>query len=248
MTGPRLTIVPVDWQTARGFVADWHRHNRPPVGWRFGIGVETAGQLVGVAVVGRPVARHTDDGMTLEVTRCTTDGTPNACSALYGAAWRAAKALGYRRLITFTRADESGSSLRGAGWRVIAERPKRSSWDTPSRRRGTTTDAIARTLWEAGSSATSIVGEGVWNPLICLGRRPPPTPKCGESVDRRPAPTRSRPRHDAARLWRLQGRVGRGSRRSVPMVRRPRSGPCRGRTPTAARPTVVALGCREQSL
>jgi hypothetical protein len=150
---PQLTVVPVDWRTARGFVEDWHRHNRRPVGYRFAIGVETGGQLVGVAVIGRPVARMSDDGMTLEVTRCTTDGTPNACSALYGAAWRAVKAMGYRRLITFTRADESGSSLRGAGWRVIAERPMRRGWDTPSRRRGTTTDPIPRTLWEANTNA-----------------------------------------------------------------------------------------------
>ena len=144
-----LFITPVDWPTARGFVADWHRHNAPPVGWRFGIGVQSGTQLVGVIVVGRPVARHYDDGATLEVTRCTTDGTRNACSALYGAAWRASKALGYRRLITYTRADEGGASLRGAGWRVVAERPARRGWDTPSRRRGTTTDAIPRTLWEA---------------------------------------------------------------------------------------------------
>jgi hypothetical protein len=146
-----LTVVPVDWRTARGFVTDWHRHNAPPVGWRFGIGVTTDDHVLrGVAVISRPVARHYDDGTTLEVTRCTTDGTPNACSCLYGAAWRAARALGYRRLITYTRADESGASLRGAGWRVIAERPARKGWDTPSRRRGTTTDAIPRTLWEAG--------------------------------------------------------------------------------------------------
>ena len=142
-----LFLTPVDWQTARGFTADWHRHNAPPVGWRFGIGVATAdGVLRGVAVISRPVARHYDDGATLEVTRCTTDGTPNACSCLYGAAWRAVKAMGYRRLITYTRADEPGSSLRGAGWRAIAERPARGrGWDTPSRRRGTTTQPRGRT-------------------------------------------------------------------------------------------------------
>jgi hypothetical protein len=145
-----LELVPVDWQTAAGFVADWHRHNARPVGWRYGIGVQNADlELVGVVVVGRPVARHYDDGRTLEVTRCATDGTRNACSILYAAAWRAAKALGYRRLITYTRADESGASLTAAAWTVVAERPARPGWDTPSRRRGTSSDPIPRTLWEA---------------------------------------------------------------------------------------------------
>jgi len=107
--------------------------------------------LVGVAIVGRPVARAYDDGMTLEVNRSVTDGTPNANSMLYGAAWRAAKALGYHRLITYTQEGESGSSLRAAGWRVIGQRPPRRGWDTPSRRRGVGVDGIARTLWEAAS-------------------------------------------------------------------------------------------------
>lgn len=146
---PALTIVPVDWRTARAFVTDWHRHLPPPRGYRFAVGVADAGRLVGVVIVGRPIGRHTDDGVTLEVTRVATDGTPNACSALYAASWRAARALGYCRLVTLTRADESGASLRGAGWRVIAERPVHAGWDRPSRRRGSPVDAIPRTLWEA---------------------------------------------------------------------------------------------------
>lgn len=149
-TRPRLTIVPVDWRTARGFVTDWHRHHPPPRGYRFAVGVANGTQLVGVLIAGRPVARHTDNGATLEVTRVATDGTPNACSALYAAGWRAAKALGYRRLVTFTRIDESGASLRGAGWRVIGERPAVPGWDRPSRRRNSPYDPIPRTLWEAG--------------------------------------------------------------------------------------------------
>jgi hypothetical protein len=107
--------------------------------------------LVGVAIVGRPVARPYQDGMTLEVNRTVTDGHPNANSMLYGACARAAFALGYRRLITYTQADESGASLRAAGWRIIAERPARKGWDTPSRRRDSHgVDNIPRTLWEAG--------------------------------------------------------------------------------------------------
>lgn len=88
-----------------------------------------------MAIVGRPVARHLDDGATLEVTRTASDGTRHASSLLYGAAWRAAKALGYRRLVTYTQDGESGASLRGAGWRVIASRPPRAGWHTPSRPR-----------------------------------------------------------------------------------------------------------------
>jgi hypothetical protein len=122
----------------------------PPVGHKFSIGVCDSDRIVGVAMIGRPVARHYDDDWTLEVNRTCTDGTVNANSMLYGAAWRAAKAMGYRRLITYTRADESGTSLKAAGWRVIAERRPRSGWNSPSRPRVDTTDySVQRTLWEA---------------------------------------------------------------------------------------------------
>jgi len=100
----RLRTVPVTFVQACEFVTDWHRHHRRPVGHKFSIGVaDERDVLVGVAVVGRPVARHLDDGLTLEVTRVATDGTANACSLLYAAAWQAAKALGYRRLVTYTQ-------------------------------------------------------------------------------------------------------------------------------------------------
>ena len=147
----RLRIVPVKFEDACGFVATWHRHHQPPIGHKFSIGVvDPDDKLVGVAIVGRPVARSYDDGMTLEVNRSATDGTLNANSALYGAAWRAAKALGYRRLVTYTHDGESGSSLRAAGWRVIAQRPPRAGWSVPSRpREDKGVDYIPRTLWEA---------------------------------------------------------------------------------------------------
>ncbi len=100
-----LRTVPVSLAQAREFVAAWHRHHRPPVGHKFSIGVANDHDtLVGVAIVGRPVARHLDDGHTLEVARVCTDGTRNACSLLYAAAWQATKALGYRRLVTCTQA------------------------------------------------------------------------------------------------------------------------------------------------
>ena len=111
-----LEIRPVDFRTAQEFVREHHRHNKPPAGHKFSIGCFSGEKLVGVAMVGRPVGRYLDDGLTLEVNRCCTDGTKNACSMLYGAAWRAAKALGYKRIFTYTRQSEGGTSLRASGW------------------------------------------------------------------------------------------------------------------------------------
>jgi hypothetical protein len=146
-----LHLVPIRFRDAAAFVGMWHRHHQPPVGMVFAIGVANEdGVLCGVAIVGRPVARHLDNGQTLEVNRTATDGSPNANSMLYGAAWRAAKALGYTRLITYTQAGETGASLRAAGWRVIAERPATPGWDRPSRpREARGTEYMPRTLWEA---------------------------------------------------------------------------------------------------
>jgi hypothetical protein len=145
-----LRIVPVTWQDAAAFTEMWHRHHKPPRGHKFSIGVaDDMDILRGVAIIGRPVARLSQDGLTLEVTRSATDGTRNANSMLYGAAWRATRALGYRRLITYTQAGETGASLRAAGYRVVAERRPRPGWNMPSRPRQLTgTEGIARTLWE----------------------------------------------------------------------------------------------------
>jgi hypothetical protein len=145
-----LTITPLAFRDACAYVAAVHRHHGPPQGHKFSLGVAMeAGDLVGVAMVGRPVARAFDDGLTVEVTRLATDGTANACSALYGAAWRTARAAGYRRLITYTQDGESGASLRAVGWRRVAELSPRRGWDTPSRRREDRgTDRVARILWE----------------------------------------------------------------------------------------------------
>ena len=146
-----LRVVPVGWRDACTFVRAWHRHHGPPRGYKFALGVATDNdEIVGVALIGRPVAANFQDGLTLEVNRTATNGHPNANSMLYGAAWRAAKALGYRRLITYTQAGESGSSLRAAGYRIVAERPARSGWLSMARPRAATgNDQIPRTLWEA---------------------------------------------------------------------------------------------------
>lgn len=119
----RLTIVPLPLDEANAFVLQHHRHHRPTVGHKFSLGVaDEGGAIRGVAIVGRPVGRFLDDGLTLEVNRVATDGCPNACSALYGAARRATFALGYRRLITYTLVSEPGTSLRAAGWKCLGER------------------------------------------------------------------------------------------------------------------------------
>lgn len=100
-TSPSLQLLPVSLRCANAFVQEHHRHHRPVQGAKFAIAVALSGSdgICGVAIVGRPVARHLDHSWTLEVTRLCTNGAPNACSKLYSAAWKAAKALGYTRLI-----------------------------------------------------------------------------------------------------------------------------------------------------
>jgi hypothetical protein len=104
------------------------------VGHLFSIGASVGDRIVGVAIVGRPVSRFRDDGLTAEVTRLCTDGTRNACSFLYGASARAAFALGFKRIGTYILASEPGTSLTGTGWRMIGETPGK-SWSVPSRPR-----------------------------------------------------------------------------------------------------------------
>ena len=111
-----LTLTPVSLAEANAFVAQHHCHHRPVTGHKFSIGCTADGRLVGVAIVGWPVSRYLDNGLTLEVNRLCTDGTKNACSMLYAAAWRAARAMGYEKIITYTLDTESGASLRAAGW------------------------------------------------------------------------------------------------------------------------------------
>ena len=151
----KLQIAPITLRDAQAFIEQHHRHNKPPRGWKFGVGLLNDGKLVGVATAGRPVARCLDDGFTLEVNRTCTDGTQNANSMLYGAVWRAAKAMGYRRCITYTQSTESGASLRAAGWTKVKDLPPRKSWaeSTKDKRLASIRDpvgngGVARMLWE----------------------------------------------------------------------------------------------------
>lgn len=148
--GPRLHIIEVTFAEACDFIDREHRHHAAPQGHKFSIGVvDDTGTLHGVATIGRPVARALNNRFTYEVTRLASDGTFNACSKLYAAAWRSAKERGIRRVITYTQSGETGASLRGAGWRKVADLSPRAGWNTPSRpRQARGTENIARTLWE----------------------------------------------------------------------------------------------------
>lgn len=148
----RLTIRPIGLRAANAVVAALHRHHKPVRGCKFAISVvDEAGDVVGVLIAGRPVSRRRDDGLTLEATRCATNGTPNACSALYAAAWRAARAMGYLRLITYTLATEPGTSLRAAGWRLIGE-AKGGTWNRANRPRDDNAPTCEKLLWTAEAS------------------------------------------------------------------------------------------------
>lgn len=163
-----LEVVPMSIQDANAFVAQVHRHHKPTPGGLFALGAARvigkarlyqAGRLVSVfpiladevcavAIVGRPPARMLQDGWTAEVTRLATDGTRDACSLLYGAAWRAARALGWRRLVTYTLPAEGGASLRAAGWKCLGEAGG-GSWSRKQRPRVDKHPTQVKLKWEA---------------------------------------------------------------------------------------------------
>ncbi len=132
-------LCPITLRTAQEFVRNHHRHNDPPAGHKFSIGLTEQGELIGVVIVGQPIARRQCDGYTAEIIRCCVlDGKRNANSRLYAAAVRAARAMGYLRVITYTLPEESGASLKAAGFRVDGmTRFNQNGWDMPSRPRKT---------------------------------------------------------------------------------------------------------------
>lgn len=143
-----LTVVPISFAEANEYVRQRHRHHGPVAGAKFCVAVaDSTGEICGVAIVGRPVARMLDDGWTLEVTRTCTNNTRNANSVLYGACWRAARALGYRKLITYTLPEESGASLKGAGWRCIGKAGG-GTWNRTSRPRVDLHPTQTKLRWE----------------------------------------------------------------------------------------------------
>ncbi|NJK31303.1 MAG: hypothetical protein HC927_02185 [Deltaproteobacteria bacterium] len=146
-----MMIVPLTIREATKVVAREHRTHKPPRGGLWAVGLAVDGVLRGAAIVGRPVARMAQDGWTAEVLRVAVPaGTQNGCSMLLAACWRAARALGWRRLITYTRATEPGTSLRAAGWREVG-RVKAESWSRESRPRVEEYPEQEKIRWEAGS-------------------------------------------------------------------------------------------------
>jgi len=144
-TGPHLdsitmalTVIPISIREANEFVGQYHRHNKPTQGAKFAIGAEVDGRLVGVAICGNPVSATLMDGFTLEVTRvCVLDDAPkNTCSFLYGRCWRIWQQMGGKRMVTYTLQSESGSSLRGAGWKIVGEVKPHDRWAEKRNRDG----------------------------------------------------------------------------------------------------------------
>jgi len=151
-----LVLTPITLREANAFVERHHRHHGGARGCIMCVAVSrvlgggdaaAVDDVAGVAIVGRPLARMLDNGYTAEVLRCCTDGTRNVCSMLYGAAWRAVRALGYRKLVTYTLATEAGASLRAAGLRVVGE-VRGASWSRTSRPRVDTMPAQDKLRWE----------------------------------------------------------------------------------------------------
>lgn len=129
-----LRLVPTTLSEANDFVRRFHRHSKPVVGQKWSVAVADQAGVRGVAIAGRPVARGLDNGLTIEILRVCTDGARNACSKLYAACCQAAKAMGYLLAVTYTRASESGASLRAAGFKPVAE-VKNRQWNCESRPR-----------------------------------------------------------------------------------------------------------------
>lgn len=143
-----LALQPISQAEARAFVRQHHRHAKPDQGAKFCIGVSDGKNVVGVAVVGRPRARHLDDGWTVEVTRLCTDGTRNVVSKLMRGVKQTCAGMGYRRLITYTLESEGGASMRASGMKLVALRDGGRSWNCQSRPRVDTSHPDQKALWE----------------------------------------------------------------------------------------------------
>lgn len=161
-----LVVVPIELEEANALVARWHRHHQPVQGHRFSIGAldVASARFVGAAIIARPVARMVNARRVLEVTRCVTDGTPNACSLLYGAAARIAKAAGFAKVQTYILESEQGVSLKAAGWKQEASVKGRQWKHTDGRPRRTDQPTCDKTRWcceFAAAAPTDVVALAV---------------------------------------------------------------------------------------
>lgn len=142
----RLTATPVTLRVANTFVGTLHRHHKPTVGHKFSVGARRGETLVGVVIVGRPVARHVDHATTAEVTHLCTDGSPQVCSFLYSRAARIAREMGYERIQTYILENEPGTSLKAAGWRFRGM-TSGGSWHCESRPRTDKAPTCRKQRW-----------------------------------------------------------------------------------------------------
>lgn len=144
-----LVLTPCTVRDAMSFVAQHHRHHGAPNGGLWAVACAEGEAVVGVAIVAQPLARMLMDGWTAEVIRlCVLEGHRNACSMLYSACWRAARALGWKRLVTYTLPEEGGASLRAAGWKLIGEAGG-GTWNRTNRPRVDRHPTQAKLRWEA---------------------------------------------------------------------------------------------------
>ena len=140
-----MTIQPITFKQACEFINQHHRHHRATVGCKFCIGLFDGEKLVGVSVCGRPVSRYLDDGLTCEINRLCTDGAKNACSMLYGASCRVAKAMGYKKVITYILESENGASLKASNF--VCEGVAGGKHWTGKRNRGQSIPDEMKTRW-----------------------------------------------------------------------------------------------------
>lgn len=144
-----LVVRPITLRAANAFVEQHHRHHKPARGCIFCVSVWLDDELRGVAIVGRPLARMLQDGLTCEVLRVCTDGTRNACSKLYATVAKAARSLGYERVITYTLPEEGGASLRAAGWTLEADWAGGGTWSRDGRERADDHPTQPKLRWAA---------------------------------------------------------------------------------------------------
>lgn len=132
-----LRIAPTNLKEANDYVTRHHRHNGKVLIHRFSLSVYDGDRICGVAIVGNPSARRLDDGVTLEILRCCTDGTRNACSMLYGRCAQIAKLMGFKKIITYITQEENGASLRASNFVLEADNVGggEKGWNVPSRPR-----------------------------------------------------------------------------------------------------------------
>lgn len=126
---------PITMREANAFIQDHHRHSKPVRGCKFVLGLEKERQLIGVGVVGRPVSRMADDGLSAEITRvCIKEGNPTACSKMYARLTRLCYLMGFKRVFTYTLQKESQSSMKALGAVLIGE-VEAKEWTRKSRPR-----------------------------------------------------------------------------------------------------------------